>query len=125
LKPTEKIIFGWFNMKVIITKSQIDNIAMKFLNNSYGLEEYRVDKFPNIVFYVRDGQVYIEHEIVKNELYISRRLMHNTRRNLENIFGLGMGDGRRLFNMFIDQYVDTGMNDIHYSETLPFNIDLL
>jgi len=112
-------------MKVIITKTQIDNIAMKFLNDSYGLEEYRVDKFPTIVFFVRDNKVYIEHETVKNELYISRRLMHNTRRNLENIFGLGMGDGRRLFNMFIDQYVDTGMNDIHYSETLPFNIDLL
>lgn len=112
-------------MKVIITKSQIDNIAMKFLNDSYGLEEYRVDKFPNIVFYVRDGQVYIEHEIVKNDLYISRRLMHNIRRNLEDIFGLGLGDFRRLFAMFIEQYVDTGMNVVHYSETLPFNIDLL
>jgi hypothetical protein len=112
-------------MKVIITKTQIDNIAMKFLNDSYGLEEYRVDKFPNIVFYVRDGKVYIEHEIVKNELYISRRLMHNTRRNLENIFGLGMGDGRRLFNMFIDQYADTGMNDIYFSEVLPANMESL
>ena len=112
-------------MKVIITKTQIDNIAMKFLNDSYGLEKYVDEKYPTIVFFVRDNKVYIEHETVKNELYISRRLMHNTRRNLENIFGLGMGDGRRLFNMFIDQYVDTGMNDIHYSETLPFNIDLL
>ncbi len=112
-------------MKVIITKSQIDNLVMKFLNDSYGLVEYVDEKHPDIVFYVRDGKIYIEHEIVKNDLYISRRLMYNIRRNLEDIFGIGLGDFRRLFAMFIEQYVDTGMNVVHYSETLPFNIDLL
>jgi hypothetical protein len=112
-------------MKVIITESQIDNLTMKFINNSYGLEEYVDEKYPTIVFFVRDNKVYIEHETVKNELYISKRLMHNIRRNLENIFGLGMRDGRRIFNMFIDQYADTGMNDIYFSEVLPANMESL
>ncbi len=110
-------------MKVIITESQIDNLAMKFINDSYGLEEYVDEKYPTIVFFVRDNKVYIEHETVKNELYISKRLMHNIRRHLENIFGLGMRDGRRLFDTWVDQYADTGINDVYFSEGLPASLE--
>jgi hypothetical protein len=52
------------SMKYIITENQIEQIIFKTLNKLYGnLEEYKTDKYPNRIFFVKDKKVYMELEM--------------------------------------------------------------
>jgi hypothetical protein len=112
-------------MNYLITENQVSNLAMTYLNGMYHLEEYRTEKHPEIVFFIKEDKVYVEWDVKNSGVFISKRLMHEIRRHLENIFGLGIYDGRKVFDMWIGQYVDTSINDVHFSETLPYTVNEL
>ena len=110
-------------MNYLVTENQVSNLAMTYLNGRYHLKKYRTDKHPEIIFYVIEDKIYMEWDIKNSDVYISKRLMHEIRRHLENIFGLGLYDGRKVFDMWVAQYVDTSINDVRFSETLPYTVN--
>ena len=53
-------------MKYIITENKIEQVAIKYLNKVYGnLEEYKTDKRPDKVFFIKGKKVYMEHNFHK------------------------------------------------------------
>jgi hypothetical protein len=58
-------------MKYIITENKMENVVIKYLNKMYGdLEEYRTDKRPNRVFFVKGKKVYMELRLERELLYV-------------------------------------------------------
>jgi hypothetical protein len=73
-------------MKYIITESKMEQVIIKYLNKFYGdLEEYRTDKYPNMVFYVKDKIVYMEHNLKSGRLWVDYDTIWT---DLETIFSL-------------------------------------
>lgn len=109
-------------MKYIITENQRENLAMKFLNNTYSLEKFRTENHPNIIFFVRDGNAYMEWDIEQSKVYFSSKLNHAMKRSLENIFSLRLYDRDRVIDNWIEQYVSLDINGLYISEALPYPI---
>ena len=58
-------------MKYIITENKLDNVVIKYLNKMYGdLEEYRINKHPDSVYFVKGKKVYMEHNSKRELLYV-------------------------------------------------------
>jgi len=73
-------------MKYIITESKLNQVAIKYLNNFYGdLEEYRTDKRPNSVFFVKDDKVYMEQDLERERLFVNYDTIWS---DLKTIFSL-------------------------------------
>ena len=73
-------------MKYIITEGQNDKIIIRYLNSEYGdLEEYRTDKYPKSVFYVKDKKVYMEMGLGDYLLWVDH---YSIWEDLINIFSL-------------------------------------
>ena len=48
-------------MKYIITENKMEQVVIKYLNKLYGnLEEYRITKYPDIVFFIKGNKVFME-----------------------------------------------------------------
>jgi hypothetical protein len=109
-------------MNYLITESQVGKLSLTYLNNTYGLEEVRIENHPNIIFFVREGNIYMEYDTENSEIYISNRLKNTLNRTLENIFGLGLLDRHKVINNWIEQYVNLNGNRVYHSESLPYTI---
>ena len=73
-------------MKYIITESKLENVAIKYLNKVYGdLEEYKTDKHPDSVFFVKDKKIYMEQDLENDDLWIDYYTIWS---DLENTFSL-------------------------------------
>jgi hypothetical protein len=58
-------------MKYIITESKLENVVIKYLNKMYGdLEEYRTDKHPDSVFFIKGKKVFMEQDLEIDDLYV-------------------------------------------------------
>jgi hypothetical protein len=76
-------------MKYIITESKIEQVVIKYLNKYYGdLEEYRTDKVPNSVLFIKGKKVYMEHELKYDELNVDFTIW----KDLKNTFSLKNDD---------------------------------
>ena len=49
-------------MRIIISEGKINDVVKKWLTDNYGnLERYETNKFPNHIFYVKDGEVIFDY----------------------------------------------------------------
>ena len=49
-------------MRIIISEGKINDVVKKWLTDNYGnLERYETDKFPNHIFYMKDGEVIFDY----------------------------------------------------------------
>jgi hypothetical protein len=109
-------------MNYLITESQVPNLAISYLNSTYGLEKFRSEKHPEIIFFAKDGIVHLEWDIKNSDVYVSNKLKHAMNRSLENIFGFKPFDRLELIDKWIEQYVSLEINHVYYSEALPYPI---
>ena len=58
-------------MKFIITESKRTRLAINWLNNNYGdLIPYETKKYPNIIFFMKDGEVIFDTiKKIKNQVF--------------------------------------------------------
>ena len=58
-------------MKYIITENKLEKAIIHFLNKGYGdLTEYRTDKYPDSIFYMKDNKVYMEQDVENKKLWV-------------------------------------------------------
>ena len=58
-------------MKYIITENKLEKAIIHFLNKGYGdLIEYRTDKYPDSIFYIRGKKVYMEQDLKNGYLWL-------------------------------------------------------
>jgi len=73
-------------MKYIITESKLEQVVIKYLNKFYGdLEEYRIDKYSDHIFFVKDEQVHMDQDSKDGILWLKYKTIWW---DLETIFGL-------------------------------------
>ena len=88
-------------MKYIITEGQNDKIIIRYLNSEYGdLEEYRTDKYPKSVFYVKDKKVYMEMGLGDYLLWVDH---YSIWEDLINIFSLDDEEIERIITKWFDE----------------------
>ena len=108
-------------MKYIITESQFENGAIFYLNQMYGdFEEYKTDKYPNRVFYVKDKKVYMEHDLKEKELTIDFSTIWA---DLRDIFDLDSGEADHIIIKWAKQTYDI-INVTPYTRIVWEQLDL-
>jgi hypothetical protein len=110
-------------MNYLITESQVSNLAMKYLNSTYGLEKYRTDNHPTLIFFVKGDLAYAEYDIERNILYFSSKLRNEIGRSLEKIFSMRVVKTEDVFDKWVGQYVDLDVTNLYFSEALPYDIN--
>ena len=49
-------------MRIVISEGKINDVAKKWLTYNYGdLERYETDKYPDYIFYMKDGDVIFDY----------------------------------------------------------------
>ena len=49
-------------MRIVISEGKINDVAKKWLTYNYGdLGRYKIDKFPDYIFYMKDGEVIFDY----------------------------------------------------------------
>ena len=88
-------------MKYIITESKLEKVAIKYLNKFYGdLEKYRIDKYPNKVFYVKDKKVYMEQDLKNLDLWVDYDTIWN---DLVTIFDLKLPEIQDIISKWVEE----------------------
>jgi len=91
-------------MKYIITESKLENVVIKYLNKVYGdLEEYKTDKYPDTIFFVKNKKVYMEQDLKNRRLYVDYGTIWS---DLEDTFSLERGE----IKSFIKKWVEVTYN---------------
>ena len=91
--------FNGKNKKLL--KSKLEKSAIRYLNEMYGdLEVYRTDKFPDCVYFVKDGRFYMRQDLGGSRLYIDNDTMWS---ELENIFGLNRDEIKHIITKWAEQ----------------------
>jgi hypothetical protein len=87
-------------MKYIITENKIEQVVIKYLNKVYGdLEEYRMDKRPNKVFYIKGKKVYMEQNLKNNRLWVDNDTIWE---DLENTFSLNYDEIQSIITKWVE-----------------------
>lgn len=91
-------------MKYIITENKLEQVIIQFLNKKYGeLEEYRRESMPNSIYFLKDGKVYIEYDILERVPIIGYDEIWEV---LENIFSLKYEQ----IQSILDKWLEYGFN---------------
>ena len=89
-------------MKYIITESQLDRAALKYLNSEYGdLEPYETDEYPNHIFFMKDGEVIFDYNKKNGWVYISNEKIWSL---LESFFGLEYEEIQDLLKQWVEEH---------------------
>ena len=88
-------------MKYIITENQNEKLIIKYLNNEYGdLEEYKTDKEPVSLLFVKDKIVYMELRLRNQWLMVNYSTIWE---DLKNIFGLEDDEIKRIIKQWVKE----------------------
>ena len=75
-----------YKLKYVITESKMEEVIIKYLNKLYGnLEEYRITKYPDIVFFIKGNKVFMELGLKNGYLLVDYDTIW---KDLENMFSL-------------------------------------
>jgi hypothetical protein len=59
-------------MKIIITESKIEKVALNWLNDEYGdLEPYDSEKYPGYIFYIKGNKIIFDYHKESGEVFVS------------------------------------------------------
>ena len=87
-------------MKYIITESKLEQVAVKYLNKFYGdLKEYKIDKYPNRVFYMRDNKMYMELDMNLDTIWVEYETICV---ELKTIFGLKTPEIKEIITKWVE-----------------------
>ena len=90
---------------------KMEHIVIKFLNKMYGdLKEYKTDKYPNMIFYIKGKKVYMEQELKSRYLWVDYATIWQ---DLENIFNSEITENQRIITKWVeDTYKLRGITPI-------------
>jgi hypothetical protein len=89
-------------MKYIITENQLNRAALRFLNTEYGdLVPYETDKFPDYIFFTKDGEVIFDYNKKNGYVAISHNKIWSF---LESFFGLEYEEIRDIITQWVEEH---------------------
>ena len=89
-------------MKYIITESQLDRAVLKYLNSEYGdLEPYETDRWPEYIFFMKDGELIFDYNKESGVVYISYDKIWSF---LKSFFGLEYEEIQDLTKEWVEEH---------------------
>jgi len=78
----------------------MEQVVIKYLNKMYGdLEEYRTDKRPNSIFFVKNKKVHMEQDLKNGMLWVGYDTIWS---DLENTFSLEYDDVQSIIKKWVE-----------------------
>ena len=79
----------------------MENVVIKYLNKMYGdLEEYKTDKHPDSVFFVKGKKIYMEQDLENDDLWIDYYTIWS---DLENTFLLEYDEIQSIITKWVEE----------------------
>ena len=89
-------------MKVIITESQKNIAIIKYLNSEFSdLTPYETEKYPDYIFFMKDGEVVFDYNKENGVVYISYDKIWSF---LKNFFGLEYEEIQGLTKKWVEEH---------------------
>ena len=89
-------------MKYIITENQMDRAVLKYLNTKYGdLESYKPKKYPNHIFFMKDGKVIFSYNKENGLVFISDDHIWSL---LDSFFGLEIKGIKYITKTWVEEH---------------------
>jgi hypothetical protein len=80
--------------------NKLEHIIIKYLNKLYGdLEEYRLDGYPDKIFFVKGKKVYMEQDLKNRKLYVDYGTIWS---DLENMFLLEYDEIQSIITKWVE-----------------------
>jgi len=90
-----------YKLKYVITESKLEQVAIKYLNKMYGdLEEYRTDKHPDRIFFIKGKKVYMEQGLKNGYLLVDYDTIW---KDLENMFSLEYDEIQSFIRKWVEE----------------------
>ena len=116
-------------MKYIITESKLEEVIIKYLNKFYGgFKEYRTDKHPKTIFFVKNDKIYMEYDMDTDTIHFSKRLFNLVKDDdWDVLFDIRFDIIRihKIMREWIEQIVGKEVDDVKLTEIYPLNIDMI
>ena len=96
----------------------MDRAVLKYLNSEYGdLTPYKTDKYPDFIFFMKDGEVIFEYNIKNGVVYISYDHIWSL---LESFFGLKYEEIQDITKQWVEEHykLDVETTFVAYLEQL-------
>ena len=94
-------------MKVKITENKRNQIVFKWLNSEYGdLEQFKTKKYPDYIFFMKDGEVVFDYNIENGNVFISYDKIWSI---LENFFGFKYKEMQDLTKEWVEEHYKLGV----------------
>ena len=79
----------------------MENVVIKYLNKMYGdLEEYKTDKHPDSVFFVKGKKIYMEQDLENDDLWID---YYTIWKDLRNTFSLEDDEIQSIISKWVEE----------------------
>jgi hypothetical protein len=89
-------------MKYIITESRLNDIVIKWLDNNFnGLVPYELKRYPNFIFYRKNGQIIFDYNKKNGTVYISYEEIWSF---LKSMFGMNFDEIQELTKEWVEEH---------------------
>ena len=89
--------------KKVITESKIQKVALKWMNDNFSpdkLEIVKSPKYPNSIFYIKNGQVVMEQDLKKKNFYFHYDEIWSF---FESFFGMEYSEIQQLMEVWLEE----------------------
>jgi hypothetical protein len=81
--------------------NKLEHIIIKYLNKMYGdLEEYKTDKYPNSIYFVKGKKVYMEQDLKNRRLYVDYGIIWS---DLGDTFSLKYNEIQSIITKWVEE----------------------
>jgi len=102
MSSSQRNIITGHNMKILITESKLERVAINWLNDNYGdLEPYETKKYYNRVFYRKGGETIFEYNKKNGYLYVSYTEIWSF---FERMFGMNNQQIQDLTKVWVEEH---------------------
>ena len=104
-------------MKIIITESKLNNVAVRWLNHEYGdLEPYETDNYPNYIFFMKDGKIIFDYDKKNGKVFVDNNEIW---RVLDSYLKIESKQIQVLVKLWVEEYYGLNVTSVGKSLIQP------
>ena len=118
MSSSQRNIITGHNMKIIITESKLDRLAIKWLNDNYGdLEPFETEKYPNQVFYRKGKEIIFSYNKKNGYVYVNYEEIWSF---FESFFGMEYEQIRDLTKVWVEESYNLRVTTTSFLSSIGF-----
>jgi hypothetical protein len=112
MSSSQRNIITGHNMKILITESKLERVAINWLNDNYGdLEPYETEKYPNQVFYRKGKEIIFVYNKKNGQVIVNYREVWSF---FKSFLGLETEQVRDLTKVWVEERYNLRVTTTYY-----------